>query len=126
MSTTEIINEFVSLVDTDKAYNLKELKDILSEVYKTKSTKKSTKKATKTEAIDSGTDDEPPKQPKKKAAKKDDDKPKKPPSAYNNFIKSRIEQLKVERTDIAPRDLMKVAASDWKQLDKQQQESYKM
>ena len=127
MSTTEIINEFVSLVDTDKVYSLKELKDVLSEIYKAKSNgaKKSSTKKTKVtkDTSDSSSDEE---KGKKKGAKKDTNKPKKAPSAYNNYVKIRIEQLKVERTDVAPRDLMKLAAADWKQLDKQTQETYKL
>ncbi len=129
MSTTEIINEFVSLVDTDKVYSLKELKDVLSEIYKAKSNsvkKLSTKKTKVAKDTSDVSSDEETEKGKKKATKKDANKPKKAPSAYNNYVKIRIEQLKVERTDVAPRDLMKLAAADWKQLDKQTQETYKL
>lgn len=122
MSTTEIINEFVSLVDTDKVYSLKELKDVLSEIYKAKSNGVKKTKVAK-DTSDSSSDEE---KGKKKGTKKDANKPKKAPSAYNNYVKIRIEQLKLERTDVAPRDLMKLAAADWKQLDKQEQEKFKL
>jgi hypothetical protein len=128
MSTTEIINEFVSLVDTDKVYSLKELKDVLSEIYKAKSNgaKKSTKKTKVAKDTSDVSSDEEIEKDKKKTTKKDANKPKKAPSAYNNYVKIRIEQLKVERKDVAPRDLMKLAAADWKQLDKQTQATYKL
>lgn len=123
MSTTEIINEFVNLVDTDKVYSLKELKDMLGEIYKAKSNgaKKTSTKKSKDAVVSS--DEEP--ENSKKGDKKDANKPKKAPSAYNKYVKFRIEQLKIERTDVAPRDLLKLAAADWKQLDKQEQEKYK-
>lgn len=102
MSTKEIVQEFRNQVDDEKAYSLKELKDILGDIYKAKKT--STKKA-----------------------KADNtDKVKKSPSAYNNFIKKRIQELKVERTDVAARDLLTLAAGEWKQLSKMQQEQYKI
>lgn len=128
MSTTEIINEFVNHVDTDKVYSLKELKDVLSEIYKANSNgaKKSSTKKNKVTKDAMDTSDEEPENSKKKGAKKDANKPKKAPSAYNNYVKFRIEQLKIERTDVAPRDLLKLAAADWKQLDKQDQEKYKL
>ena len=44
--TAEILNEFVQLIDNDKDYDLKELKQMLSDVYKTK-TQKNGKKTTK-------------------------------------------------------------------------------
>ncbi len=116
MSTTEIINDFVNKIDTEKEYTLKELKDALDEVYKTHAAankaEKKQKKATKAT----------------KAAPKEDlvePKAKRAPSAYNKFVKQRIQQLKQEQDGIAPKDLMKMAASEWKNLTKQQQEEYK-
>jgi hypothetical protein len=117
MSTTEIVNEFVNKIDTEKEYTLKELKDALDEVYKTHTAankaEKKPKKAAKTA----------------KAAPKEDlvePKAKRAPSAYNKYIKHRIQQLKEEGNDIAPKDLMKTAAAEWKDLTKQEQEKYKM
>jgi hypothetical protein len=116
MSTTEIINDFVNKVDTEKEYTLKELKDALDEVYKTHAAankaEKKQKKPTKTT----------------KAAPKEDlvePKAKRAPSAYNKFVKQRIQQLKQEQEGIPPKDLMKMAAAEWKNLTKQEQEEYK-
>jgi hypothetical protein len=111
MSTTEIINEFVEQIDTDKAYSLKELKDALAEIYKAKSTGKTASKKTASKKKDDAV-----------AAEK---KPKKPPTAYNNFVKQHIAKLRAEQTEIPPRELMKVAAAAWKELTKQEQQEYK-
>jgi hypothetical protein len=102
--TTEIINEFVEQIDNDKVYDLKELKQILSDIYKTKTAKP------------------------KKAPKLDKDgneKPKRAPSAYNNYMKIRIQALKQEQPDTNARELLKMAAGEWKLLDKKDQEKYK-
>jgi hypothetical protein len=121
-TTTEIVNEFVQLIDTEKEYSLKELKEKLTEVYKTKTAKTAKKTAKKTEA--SSSDDE--EKPKKRGRPaKVSDKPKRAPSAYNKFVKERIEKLKTERPEVAAKDLMRVAASEWKELSKEDQESYK-
>jgi hypothetical protein len=121
-TTTEIVNEFVQLIDTEKEYSLKELKEKLTEVYKTKTAKTAKKTAKKTEA--SSSDDE--EKPKKRGRPaKVSDKPKRAPSAYNKFVKERIEKLKTERPEVAAKDLMRVAASEWKELSKEEQESYK-
>jgi cell wall-associated NlpC family hydrolase len=121
-NTTEIMNEFVQLIDTEKEYSLKELKEKLTEVYKTKTAKTAKKTAKKTEA--SSSDDE--EKPKKRGRPaKVSDKPKRAPSAYNKFVKERIEKLKTERPEVAAKDLMRVAASEWKELSKEDQESYK-
>jgi hypothetical protein len=124
--TTEIINEFVQLIDNDKEYELKELKQMLAEVYKTKTVKK---KATKTAqpVAESDSDEDKPK--KRGRPAKVNNKPKRPASAYNNFIKERIMHLKIEQTGkpepMPAKELMKVAAGEWKTLTKQEQESYK-
>ena len=134
--TAEIINEFVQLIDNDKDYDLKELKQMLSDVYKTKTTKtaktaKKTKKATKTEeqsttTTDSTTDSEDDKPRKRGRPAKVNDKPKRKPSAYNNYVKSQIEKLKKEQPEVQAKDLMKIAAASWKTLSKEEQETYKV
>jgi hypothetical protein len=123
--TTEIVNEFVQLIDNDKEYDLKELKQMLSDVYKTKTPKKTTKKATKPEeqATTTDSDDEKPK--KRGRPAKVSDKPKREPSAYNKYVKARIEALKKEQPETQAKDLMKIAASSWKTLSKEEQEVYK-
>ena len=125
--TAEIINEFVQLIDNDKDYDLKELKQMLSDVYKTKTTKtaKKTKKATKTEE-QSTTDSEDDKPRKRGRPAKVNDKPKRKPSAYNNYVKSQIEKLKKEQPEVQAKDLMKIAAASWKTLSKEEQETYKV
>ena len=128
--TAEIINEFVQLIDNDKDYDLKELKQMLSDVYKTKTAKtakttKKTKKATKTEE-QSTTDSEDDKPRKRGRPAKVNDKPKRKPSAYNNYVKSQIEKLKKEQPEVQAKDLMKIAAASWKTLSKEEQETYKV
>lgn len=126
--TAEIINEFVQLIDNDKDYDLKELKQLLSDVYKTKTDKKTTKKtkkATKTEE-QTTTDSEDDKPRKRGRPAKVNDKPKRKPSAYNNYVKSQIEKLKKEQPEVQAKDLMKIAAASWKTLSKEEQETYKV
>ncbi len=118
-NTTEIMSEFAQLIDTEKEYSLKELKQMLTEVYKTKTVKKAIKKT------DTSSSDEDEKPKKRGRPAKVSDKPKRAPSAYNKFVKERIEKLKTERPEVAAKDLMRVAASEWKELSKQEQESYK-
>jgi hypothetical protein len=98
MTTTEqILKAFSERVrKTDSTHDLKELKDILTECYKNQN-----KKKTK------------------------EDKPKKAPSAYNNFVKETITKLRSEEPDTPFSELMKKAAAKWKELTKQEQESYK-
>jgi hypothetical protein len=119
--TSAIIAEFVQLVNNDKDYQLKELKQILADVYKT-TTKKAKKENNNTsDASDSDED-----KPKKRGMPaKVSDKPKREPSAYNKYVKERMEQLKTEQSDIPAKDRMKIAAADWKLLTKEQQEIYK-
>ena len=120
--TSEIIAEFVNLVDNDKDYQLKELKQMLADVYKTKTAKKKTPKTTDN---DSSSDDED--KPKKKRGRpaKVSDKPKREPSAYNKYVKERMEQIKTEQPDAPAKDRMKMAAADWKTLTKEEQQAYK-
>ena len=116
--TSEIITEFVQLVDNDKDYQLKELKQMLADVYKTK-----TKKPKNITSGESDSDEDKPK--KRGRPAKVSNKPKREPSAYNKYVKERMEQLMAEQPDIPAKDRMKMAAADWKLLTKQQQEAYK-
>jgi hypothetical protein len=126
--TTEIVNEFLQLIDNEKEYDLKELKQMLSDVYKTKTTdkkiKKTTKKSDKTEKADN-TDSEDEKPRKRGRPAKVSDKPKREPSSYNKYVKARIEALKKEQPETQAKELMKIAASSWKTLSKEEQETYK-
>jgi len=129
--TAEIINEFTQLIDNDKEYDLKELKALLSDVYKTKTAKPKAVKVVKPKASkspktsDVSSDDEEDKPKKRGRPAKVSTKPKREPSAYNKFVKERIEQLKVDKSDTPAKDLMKMAAAEWKNLSKQEQEAYK-
>ena len=127
--TAEIVNEFVQLIDNDKEYDLKELKALLSDVYKTKTAKpkvvKVAKAAKASKSPDASSDDEDNKPKKRGRPAKVSNKPKREPSAYNKFVKERIEQLKVDKSDTPAKDLMKMAAAEWKNLSKQEQETYK-
>lgn len=126
--TAEIINEFVEQIDVEKEYALNELKQILSDVYKTKTGKKKPLKAVAKEDSDSDNEDKPKKRgrPAKVRLDKDgNEKPKRAPSAYNLFVKKRIEQLKTEQPETSAKELMKIAAGEWKLLDKSEQEKYK-
>lgn len=122
-NTTEIMEEFAQLIDTEKEYSLKELKQMLTDVYKTKTINKTVKKTIKKVDTSSSDDEEKPK--KRGRPAKVSDKPKRAPSAYNKYVKERIEKLKTERPEVAAKDLMRVAASEWKELSKEEQESYK-
>jgi hypothetical protein len=125
--TAEIIAEFTLLIDNDKEYQLKELKQMLAEVYKTKtSKKKEAKQPKKTVASDNeGSSDSDEDKPKKRGRPaKVTNKPKREPSAYNKYVKERMQQLKNEQPDVVAKDRMKLAAADWKNLTKQQQEAY--
>jgi hypothetical protein len=48
-----------------------------------------------------------------KSGKKKKDGPKRPPTAYNLYIKEKMEELKNKNSDIAPKDLMAEAAKNW-------------
>ena len=137
--TAAIINEFVEQIDTEKEYQLKEMKQILSDVYKTKTQKPKAEKPAKKEKkekvvkpeteSDSDDNDKPKKRgrPAKVRLDKDgNEKEKRAPSAYNNYMGQRIKELKTEQPETSAKDLLKIAASEWKQLDKAEQEKYKM
>jgi hypothetical protein len=145
VKTSEIVEEFVQLVDTERVFDLKELKQILTEVYNTKvgkKTKKPTKKepatakvgkeakAAKAAEDDTESDDEKPKRrgrpPSKPKLDKDGNpKPKKQPTSYNNYVKETILALKQSKPEVPARELMGMAAASWKTLTQEQKDSYK-
>ena len=136
MTTAAIVAEFTEQIDSEKEYNIKELKQILSDIYKAKTSQKKEKalkipkEVKKSDDDDTTTDDEKPKKrgrPAKgpKLDKNGNEKPKREPSAYNKYVKQRISSLKIEQPDTAAKDLMLIAASEWKQLTKEEQEQYK-
>ncbi len=136
-TTAAIVAEFTEQIDIKKEYNIKELKQILIDIYKVKTFQKKEKipklpKEIKNSNDDDNTtdDDEKPRKrgrPAKgpKLDKNGNEKAKREPSAYNKYIKQRISSLKTEQPNTAAKDLMLIAASEWKQLSKQEQEQYK-
>jgi len=129
--TADIVDEFVRRIDNNKDYNLRELKTMLSNVYKTKTAKPKTPKATKTlvapkvVAAATSSDDDEDKPRKRGRPAKVSTRPSREPTAYNKYIKQRIEALKIEKPDVSAKDLLMVAASDWNRLTKEEKETYK-
>ena len=130
--TKDIITEFCNLIEDDKEYDLKELKQILAEIYNTKNGKK---KAVKKAALvvtpvdtDSDDDNKPKKKGRPSKVKLDKDgniKPKKAPTAYNNFVKQMMESLKKDNPNSSAKELMGMVGGKWKLLTKEEQETYK-
>lgn len=131
VSTADILTEFVNLIDKDVEYTLKELKDIMSDVYKTKKCPKKVapvKKVT-VKSDSSSDDDEKPKKrgrPSKTKLDKDgNEKVKRRPSAYNLFVKQTIMKLKKEQPDTPAKELLGMSAVLWKELSKEEKDAYK-
>lgn len=123
--TAEIITEFSQQIDPTKEYTLKELKQILSDIYRAQISKPKIVIEVPEEDYD---DDKPKKRgrpAKPRLDKYGHEKQKRAPSAYNNFVKQRINQLRTEQPTTPAKKLMKIAASSWKLLDKMEQEKYK-
>ncbi len=100
-TTQQIIDEFTTIIDTEKEYTRSELGKILTGVY---------------HQITSGKKNA---EPKKKKAKKDVDddaepKKKREPTAYNLFVKEKMPLLKEEFPDLSRQDLMKKVGEIWK------------
>lgn len=137
MTTKDIVDEFMLQIDADKEYNLQDLKKVLADIYKTKTAKKvePVKRVPVFEKdAEYGSDDDKPKKrgrppSKPKLDKNGEVKVKKAPSAYNNFIRVKMNEIKQEHIDDevkkTARELMLEAASQWKLLTKQEQEGYK-
>ena len=114
MTTTEIVNKFVEAIDTDLEYTLPELIQFLTVAYGNDVKPKKTK-AIKTD-----------KEPKiKKSKTADPEKVKRAPSAYNNFIKQKIIELKTEQPLTPAKELMGIAAKQWKDLSDEDKAIYK-
>jgi len=129
-NTAEIISEFVNLIDNDKAYDLKELKQIIASVYKTKNSASKSPVAKKIKADSSDDEDDKPKKIGRpgKQAKTDKDgnvKEKRKPSAYNIFVKKTIEELKRDQPSTPAKELMGLAAMKWKELSDEEKAVYR-
>jgi len=129
--TADIVTEFVSRIENNKDYNLRELKTMLSHVYKAKTAKPKIPKVVKTPdapkvvATAASSDDDEDKPRKRGRPAKVSTRPSREPTAYNKYIKQRIEALKIEKPDVSAKDLLMVAASDWNSLTKEEKETYK-
>jgi hypothetical protein len=129
--TSEILQEFVDQIDTEKEFALKELKQILTDIYKAKNSKatKQPKIAAAYQSSDDSDDEKPKKRGRPKKVNLDKDgniKEKKPPTAYNNYVKEQLRQVKEQQAEGTPaKEVMKLVAANWKALTKQEQESYK-
>jgi len=96
--TEQITRDFLSKVDNSYDYSLKELVAILTTSYKELS-------STKT---------------KKKTVNSDEPVVKKQPSAYNLFVKEEISKIKAANSTVNPKELMKLAADNWKKTKAEQ------
>ena len=117
--TNMIVKEFVEQIDNEKEYSLAEMKKILGEIYKTKSKNAS--------SSDSEIDIE--KKTKRTKKEKNDvekNEKKRKPTAYNNFVKERIKNLKTENPDTKAKDLLIMAAGEWKNLSDEEKQRYNM
>ena len=107
--TQKIINEFSTLVDTEKEYTRNELGKMLTEVYRhitcekpNKSEDKLKKKSKKNKDSDEETE------PKKKRE----------PTKYNLFVKEQMPLIKEEFPDLNRQDLMRKVGEMWKNTKK--------
>lgn len=126
--TAELLEEFAAQIDNEKEYTLKELKQILTDIYNVKSGKKKAvakpKSPKQPKPVSDDSDDDKPKK-RGRPAKEKDDKPKKPPSAYNIFVKQTMATLKVEQPEIPAKELMSMAAGKWKELSDDEKAAFK-
>ena len=109
MTTANIINEFNNAIDNDKTYNLKELKDILTDVIKkVADEEKNAKKSRKNKLDENG-----------------EKKPKRAPTAYNNFTSFKMKEIRSTDPSITAKEAMKKAAAAWKEMSDEEKNEYK-
>jgi len=104
--TQKIIDEFTTLVDTEKEYILVLNLEMLTEVYHQITSDKPKK-----------TEDKPKKKKSKKEKNSDEEvepKKKREPTAYNLFVKEQMSIVKEEFPDLNRQDLMKKVGEIWK------------
>ena len=110
---------------------------MLTDIYKAKTApkkelkppKKAKKEPQSADETEESDNDKPKKRGRPAKARLDKDgneKAKRAPSAYNNYMAQRVKVLKEEQPETPGKDLFKIAAAEWKNLDKQTQEQYKM
>ena len=110
MTTTQtqlFLNQYISLIDTEKEYTPSELRKLVTEVYNTINGKQTTKKSK----------NEPSKAKKQKREPKldsDGNVVKRAPTEYNIFVKNNIGKVKEENPELSRPELMKKVAFMWK------------
>lgn len=128
--TQEIVTAFVEIIDIDKNYELKDYKRIISDIFNNiETTKKKTPPPIIVEDEESDEDDDKPKRRgrppnKKKLDKNGNEKVKRPPSVYNIFVQHKIKELKIMNNQDT-KDLMVLAAAEWKKLTKEEKDDFK-
>lgn len=130
-----VLTQFNKLVNIDNEYSLKELKDILGEVFKDvkKSIKDAEKEAKAAKAAKAVKADKKPKKadnddkadkPRKQRTKRERDEngeiiKKREPSAYNLFIKEQSAIIKAGNPDLDSKAIFKMAIDEWKKKKEQ-------
>ena len=127
--TTEIVNAFVEIIDTNKNYDLKDYKRIISDIFNNiEMSKKKIITPIVVEEELSDDDDKPKRRgrpPNKKKLDKDgNEKVKRAPSTYNLFVQHKIKELKSENNGDT-KDLMIMAAAEWKNLSQEDKDNFK-
>jgi hypothetical protein len=126
--TQEIVTAFVEIIDIDKNYELKDYKRIISEIFNNIETNKKTSPPVIIEDEESEDEDKPKRRGrppnKKKLDKNGNEKVKRPPSVYNIFVQHKIKELKILNNQDT-KDLMVIAAAEWKKLTKEEKDDFK-
>jgi hypothetical protein len=129
MTTKEIVEEFSTLVDMEKEYTLKEMKELLGEVYKAKNGKPAKRVMKKKEDSDEDSDKEKKRgRPTKAKLNKDGtERKKRAPTAYNKYISMKSKELKAMEENAGKKatEIMKMAANSWSEMSDEEKEAYK-
>jgi hypothetical protein len=127
MTTKEIVEEFSTLVDMTKEYTMKEMKDLLGEVYNAKKGKPA--KRVKKDESDEDSDKQKKGKPSKKAKLNKDgtERKKRAPTAYNKYISMKSKELKAMEENAGKKatEIMKMAANSWSEMSEEEKEEYK-
>src|SRR6056300_892158 len=107
MFTVKVIEEFNNTIDTNRVYDLEELKTIIGDVFKkVKDDEKNAKK-------------------NKKLDENGEKKPKRAPTAYNNFTGFKMKEIRSTNPSITAKEAMTKAAAAWKEMSDEEKNEYK-
>ncbi len=107
--TQLFLNEFTTLIDSEKEYTPPELRKLVTEVYNNINVNKPThNKKSKTEPSKAK------KQKREPKLDSDGNVVKRAPTAYNIFVKDNIGKVKDENPELSRPELMKEVAIRWK------------